>query len=351
MNYPSHHQAYFFKTLVSSGVDLKVGYYGQLSIERQKLGWQHFNLEKYELVATLNDINQIIHDYSDFIHIVPGYGSNFTRKLAIKLSRNSIKWLHWSEKSSPGIFWYKSYFVKKWYANLVNKYALGALSQGVLAEKDFRRWGINKEIKHLSYSIKPLVDVKAYKDLIDFKRDRKAFLYLGQLINRKGVDLLIQAFSSTNSDNWCLILVGSGSEEMRFKKLAEKLNVSKDRILFFPSIESENINKVLTATDVFVLPSRNDGWGVVLNEACSLGKAIIASDMVGASWHLVDEEKNGYRFKSNDSHDLYSKMMIYIENNELEKKHGDYSRNLFEKYSSEKMVENLKTYLGEWLKK
>lgn len=351
MNFPSHHQAYFFQTLVNSGVNLKVGYYGELSVDRQKLGWQHHNLQKYELVATLNDVDRIINTHSDFIHIVPGYGSGFTRQLAIKLSKNSIKWLHWSEKSTPGIFWYKSYFVKKWYASLVNKYALGALSQGVLAENDFKRWGISKEIKHLSYSIRPLVEVNGYKELIDFKKNRKAFIYLGQLIHRKGVDLLIKAFASTNDDNWCLIIVGSGSDEIKLKKTAEKLNISKDRIIFLPSIEAENINKVLTVADVFILPSRNDGWGVVLNEACSMGKAIIASDMVGASWHLIEEGKNGYRFKSNNSQDLYSKMMLYIENKDLEKKHGEYSRYLFDQYSSEKMVENLKAYLDEWLKK
>src|SRR5690606_34044460 len=158
---------------------------------------------------------------------------------------------------------------------------------------DLIRWGIRKSIGHLSYSIKPLNDVPALQVLQDFKRNRKAFLYLRRLIHLKGVDILIKAFSLVESEDWCLIIVGNGDKENELLDLIHKLKIPIDRILFHPFVNSVDVNCVLVASDVFILPSREDGWGVVLNEAASLGKPLIASTMVGAAWHLLQEGENG----------------------------------------------------------
>lgn len=349
MNYPSHHQSHFFDTLIKLNVNLKVGYYAQITDDRKDLGWDVNTLKPFECHVTEAQIDNFVSHYSDYVHIVPGYGSRFTRKLAIQLSKKSINWVHWSEKSTPGIWWYKSFLIKKWYSNLVNKFALGTLAQGVLAEKDFRRWGIKKDIKHLSYSIKPLIFHEKNKSITEFKGNRFAFLYLGQLINRKGIDLLLKAFSEIRNNKWCLIIVGNGSAETKLKNLANKLNIKSDRLLFHPAVSSKDISSVISAADVFLLPSRNDGWGVVLNEAASLNKPIIASDMVGAAWHLIENGKNGYRFTSNDYNDLKIKMEFYTESESLIHEHSLYSRILFDRYNSETMGKNLISYLNIWL--
>lgn len=349
MNYPSHHQSYFFDTLSKYNVNLRVGYYAEITDDRKTLGWDIDTLKPFEYHVMETEIDNFLTDYSDFIHIVPGYGSIFTRKLAIKLSQKSINWVHWSEKSTPGIRWYKSFLIKKWYANLVNKFSLGALAQGVLAEKDFRRWGIKKDIKHLSYSIKPLIFCETNRIIDKFKDNRLAFLYLGQLINRKGLDLLLKAFSEIKDDKWCLIIVGNGSDEIKLKSLANRLNIEADKLLFHPAVSSKDISSVISCADVFILPSRNDGWGVVLNEAASLSKPMIASDMVGAAWHLIENEKNGYRFISDDYKDLKSKMEYYTKRVQLIDEHALYSHILFDQYSSDIMAKKLIIYFQEWL--
>lgn len=349
MNYPSHHQSYFFESLIKQNVNLKVGYYAQITDDRKDLGWDVNTLKPFESHVTAAEMDDFLSKYSNFVHIVPGYGSRFTRKLAIHLSQKSINWVHWSEKSTPGLWWYKSFLIKKWYANLVNKFALGALAQGILAEKDFRRWGIKKDIKHLSYSIEPLTSYEKNKNITEFKNDRLAFLYLGQLIGRKGVDLLLKAFSEIENDKWCLIIVGNGSDEIKLQSLAHKLNIQDDRLLFHPAVSSKDISSVMSMADVFILPSRNDGWGVVLNEAASLNKPMIASDMVGAAWHLIENEKNGYRFISGDYKDLKSKMEYYTNKTTLIDEHALYSRILFDQYSSEVMAKKLVNYLDTWL--
>ncbi|WP_180028523.1 glycosyltransferase [Acinetobacter sp. YH16032] len=350
MNYPSHHQSFFFQTLVEKGVDLKVGYYEKITEERKKMGWNEFSFNDYEIQVDLHQVDDYLNSYKEYIHILPGYGSSFTRTLCMKLSNKKIKWAHWSEKSTPGLRWYRSYFVKKWYAYMVNNYALGAFSQGKLAELDFIRWGIKKEIAHLSYSIKPLAVSKENHEIINFKGDRKAFMYLGRLIHLKGVDLLLKAFSHIKNEDWCLIIVGDGCDKKKLVNLSIHLGLDKN-ILFCPSVSSNDVGEILSAADVIVLPSREDGWGVVLNEAASLGKPIIASDMVGASWHLIEDGQNGYKFKSNNFKDLQIKMEIYTNEKISLLDHGSHSLKLFKKFNSEAMANNLINALDKWVNK
>lgn len=351
MNYPSHHQSFFFKTLVEKGVDLKVGYYEKVTEERKNMGWNELLFNDYEIQVDFHKLDDYLDSYKEYIHILPGYGSSFTRTLCIKLSRKKIKWAHWSEKSTPGLRWYRSYFVKKWYAYMVNNYALGAFAQGKLAELDFIRWGIKKEIAHLNYSIKPLVASKEYQEIINFKGNRHAFLFLGQLIHRKGVDLLLRAFSNISNENWCLIIVGGGRLKVELESLVKKLNISEGKVLFYPSVNAEGIPNILKNSDVFVLPSRNDGWGVVLNEASCLGKPMIASDAVGAAWHLIEDGQNGFKFKSDNFKDLQSKMEAYTNENVSLLDHGAYSSKLFKKYNSDAMANNLICALSKWTDK
>jgi glycosyltransferase involved in cell wall biosynthesis len=67
--------------------------------------------------------------------------------------------------------------------------------------------------------------------------------------------------------------------------------------------------------DVFVLPSRNETWGLALNEAMASSRAIIASDKCGAAIDLIKEEDNGYIFKSGDVDDLTDKLIMISRNN------------------------------------
>lgn len=58
---------------------------------------------------------------------------------------------------------------------------------------------------------------------------------------------------------------------------------------------------VFARADVFILPSRYDGWGVVVNQAIGAGLPVICSDAVGAGYDLVEEGVNGLRFPAGDA--------------------------------------------------
>ena len=95
-----------------------------------------------------------------------------------------------------------------------------------------------------------------------------------------------------------MILVGREGE------LPEMMRAIPDpvrqRIDFKGFQAPESLPAFFAEADIFVLPSRYDGWGVVVNQALGAGLPVICSDAVGAAEDLVEEGGNGFTFPSED---------------------------------------------------
>jgi glycosyltransferase involved in cell wall biosynthesis len=118
-------------------------------------------------------------------------------------------------------------------------------------------------------------------------------LFSGQLIERKGADVLIRAFAEICDlvPEMRLRLVGTGPG---LDALIEMIPFGcRDRIHFLGFQQPAAMPKIFAEADIFVLPSRHDGWGVVVNEALGAGLPIIVSDRVGAR-DLVENGCNGF---------------------------------------------------------
>ncbi len=349
MNQPSHHQSQFFKALNNKFEYFKVYYYGTVSQERQEMGWTtDIVLNDYEEYIDYSNYDLNLEDMKNCTHILPGYGHPLLLKLRKLFSENGIKWIHWSEKASQGWKWYISYHRKALHAYYVNKYALGALAIGEHAKKDFIKWGMNEDkIGILPYSFNTMKEIDADSEIINFKGNRKAFLFVGSLYPLKGIDLLIKAFSGKykNNPDWCLILVGNEKKGFNYRHLITSLGIEK-QVMFRGIIPAEDIYSAYSASDVFVLPSRYDGWGMVVNEAAYCGLPVITSDAVGASSHLIGPE-NGLIFKSNNIVDLANCMEKYQDDNFLNF-HAMNSRKIFELYKSDVLSEKLFNIIKFW---
>ncbi|GAA0761635.1 glycosyltransferase involved in cell wall biosynthesis [Erythromicrobium ramosum] len=150
---------------------------------------------------------------------------------------------------------------------------------------------------------KPVFNIPYFCDLSRFEGARSArspnlrgdivILFSGQLIDRKGVDVLLAAFNAVADRNPKLRLriLGSGPERERYRALVSPH--VKDRVDFVGHKEPCELPDEFSQADVFCLPSRHDGWGVVINEALGAGLPIIVSDTVGAGRDLVRDGHNG----------------------------------------------------------
>ena len=141
------------------------------------------------------------------------------------------------------------------------------------------------------------------------QRDHKEILYVGQLIVRKRVDLLLTAFSQLDVPSARLRIIGKGEEEQNLKQLANQLGIT-DRVSYSQGMPNAEIVAAMAAADVLVLPSKFDGWGAVVNEALMVGTPVICSDRCGAS-DVIENGRNGYVFEAGNANALLQRLRSF----------------------------------------
>lgn len=115
-------------------------------------------------------------------------------------------------------------------------------------------------------------------------RTRRVAVFVGRLIHVKGMDLLLRAMREMNdADRPFLVVVGDGTQRQELERMAQGLPV---RFLGF--LQIEDLPPVYAASDFFILPSRVEPWGVVVNEAMACGLPLCLSNQVGAHADLLE---------------------------------------------------------------
>lgn len=179
-----------------------------------------------------------------------------------------------------------------------------------------------------------------------FEKDQPSgltFLYLSRIIVWKGLDVLIKAFALLRSrrKDVFLLIAGEGPFKAECEKLCEMLEI--DGVKFLGAIEPSATRGIYARANVFVLPSRimgnsYEGWGLVINEALSMGLPVISTDSVGASYDLVAPGLNGLIVPNGSVYGLFRAMEKIIELDLSQM--GFNSRRIFElKNNYDKMAE------------
>ena len=104
----------------------------------------------------------------------------------------------------------------------------------------------------------------------------------GQLIHRKGIDLLMRACGELPATGWRLDCYGDGPERPRLEQLVRSLGLA-DRVAFHGVVSNDDVRSALGHTDCAVLPSRFDGWGMLVNESLAAGTPVICTAACGAA--------------------------------------------------------------------
>ena len=186
--------------------------------------------------------------------------------------------------------------------------------------------------------------------------DKKIILYMSQIIRRKGLDYLIEAFKLLEKklDNVYLLVVGSGPFESHCKKLAKKLDIKN--IMFKGYVADSDIELYHNLCNVLVLPSIFlDGYpepnGYVLYESMGVGKPLVVTDAVGATPELVQDGVNGFVVANKNVEELHNALHKILTNEKLEKKMGEKSKEIYnKKINFEKQFEIFKNVI-EYIQK
>ena len=121
---------------------------------------------------------------------------------------------------------------------------------------------------------------------------KKMVLTIGQFIYRKGFDILLGAWSKELDEKYTLVIVGGGEEENQYREYISKHNLKNVHLVGFK--QKNEIFEYYKAADLFVLPTREDIWGLVINEAMAFGLPVIATDMCLGAVELIENGVNGY---------------------------------------------------------
>jgi glycosyltransferase involved in cell wall biosynthesis len=124
-------------------------------------------------------------------------------------------------------------------------------------------------------------------------------LFCGKLQRWKGPMDLLEAFARANISNSFLVFTGDGPERSNLERRATQLGLA-NRVRFLGFLNQSQLPSAYCASDLFVLPSLFEPFGLVVNEAMLCGLPVAVSDRVGARFDLVRPGENGYVFPAGD---------------------------------------------------
>lgn len=169
-------------------------------------------------------------------------------------------------------------------------------------------------------------------------------LFVGRFIPGKGVDSLIKACAGI-SDIGLYLVGGEATEE--YKRLSKECGVEINCV---SHCEFEKLKKYYIASDIFVLPTHSDTWGLVINEAMSFGQPIITTDKCVAGLELVTDDENGYLVEVNDFMKIHEHIDNLAKDPEKRKCMGEKSLEKIQQYSYENMSRIIYSALQNWRK-
>lgn len=364
MNVKTHHQNAFFDAIAAdSRFDLQVRYFATLPEELLTKGYDGgIVFTSYEKsVSCCNSPREMIKTVPDWRERIHISGYSFCPELIHFFAAEKARWCQWSERSGYKLFtllrcnlflWKLLsplyFYLKRAKINFINHSAHRVFCAGRLSSIAFESMGIDRQkIFPLYYATKPLPVATPPDDLINWAKGKRIFVYVGELSQTKATDILLKAFSKLSGVPSVLLLVGPDRGSGRYHKIADRLGISQ-RVKFTGAVKSSAVSAYMSMADVVLLPSRLDGWGVVLNEAASLGKALIATDQCGGAWHVIHQGENGFRIPAGSVSALTQSMQKYVDDPALHKKHGRLSKDVyFSEFTPQCNVERLFAGLRE----
>lgn len=150
-------------------------------------------------------------------------------------------------------------------------------------------------------------DIQALKQSLNIQTNKPVIMFISKLFPRKRPMDLLDAFTRLTDDpstppDAYLIFVGAGVLEKKLQAKAKQLGW--DNILFLGFQNQSTIPSYYALADIFVLPSEQEPWGLVINEAMNAQALIITTDQVGSSYDLVKNNKNGFVYQAGNVEQL-----------------------------------------------
>jgi glycosyltransferase involved in cell wall biosynthesis len=160
------------------------------------------------------------------------------------------------------------------------------------------------------------------------------FLFVGHIIPRKGLFLLLQActlLQAKGYSHYTVLAVGDGAQRSELESFCHEHSL-ENRIHWAGRVAYDQIRHYFQSSDIFVFPTLEDTWGVVTLEAMLLGKPILCSSGAGTA-EMVLHGENGYIFAPNEPKQLAELMQTFLDNPEIIRSMGERSKQIMAQYT------------------
>ncbi len=185
-----------------------------------------------------------------------------------------------------------------------------------------------------------LNSIKNSQPIDQVETQKPIFLFIGQLIERKGLELLLKACSILQSwgyINYTLMVLGQGELREQLEVYSKQENLP---VQWIGWVDYGSIGSYFENADVFVLPTLEDTWGMVVLESMVFGKPVLCSQWAGASEMVIDGV-NGYLFDPKEPEKLAELMRRLIDNPDLITSMGQESQKLIAQHTPERAAQFL----------
>jgi glycosyltransferase involved in cell wall biosynthesis len=301
---PSPYQVEFFNAIESSGVhQLQVGYlrgrdpgrhWRPLEIRHDSIQLDHGAEALRRARAVVQEADLVVFNY---------YRHPHAEALIEARAASGGPWCFWGER--PGVR------QPAWAGRLLRKWKLAKLHASPVPI-----WGIG-EFAVDAYR-NEFGDGRAYFNLPYFSdldrfnvgprmNTERVFLFCGSLIERKGVDLLARAFVRLVRETPNVKLKIAGEGRLR-DTIARTLLPVKESVEFVGFRDWDELPELYASADVLCVPSRYDGWGLVVPEGLAAGLPVIATERMGAGLEFVRTGRNGWVIGAGDEEPILDAM-------------------------------------------
>jgi glycosyltransferase involved in cell wall biosynthesis len=214
-------------------------------------------------------------------------------------------WCFWGER--PG------FRKPEWIGRIVRHWKLRWLHSSPASIWGIGRFAVDRYrsefgARHKYFNLPYFSDLQRFSNGEDNKgNSERVFLFSGSLTRRKGVDLLSRAFVQLVDEghNVKLKILGAGNLRQSLERQLRSVN---ERVEFLGFVDWPNLPHLYAEANILCVPSRYDGWGLVVPEGLAAGLPVIATDRMGAALEFIQTGRNGWLIQAGSRNTLLNAM-------------------------------------------
>lgn len=299
------------------------------------------------ILKVLNRLKKIAVHYDIIVGALELTATYLSYIVSNQLNKKHIAWIHTTISKYLENVSFRSIYRKLFYKIYPNIDNVVFPSYGAL--NDYMDLINSNNFKGKKVIYNP-INIQEVENLSQYKKEvvkKPYILSIGRLSYEKGFDILIRVYNQVSNkfkDAPNLVILGEGPERKKLESLIKEYNLDRKVIL---AGFKENPYPYIKDAEFFVLPSRFEGFGVVLIEAMALGKAVVATDCPHGPGEILRFNKYGLLSTPENPYLLSEAILEMINNTRLRKTYEERSLIRSKEFDIENIAKEWEKYLRE----